>query len=102
MGRRPRRRSRRCRSVGRAAGPFPRWHADAACRGEGPSRWFPELGQQGTDAKAVCARCPVRSECRQAGQDEPHGIWAGESPRERRRARRNAQGAASTRSDPRP
>ncbi|WP_290428870.1 WhiB family transcriptional regulator [Rhodococcus antarcticus] len=37
-------------------------------------------------AKAVCARCPVLVLCREDALDrrEPHGIWGGTSPRDRR------------------
>lgn len=37
-------------------------------------------------AKAVCARCPVLDRCRQDALErrEPHGIWGGTSPRDRR------------------
>lgn len=38
-------------------------------------------------AKAVCARCPVRSLCREYAlrTREPHGIWGGLTEHDRRR-----------------
>lgn len=37
-------------------------------------------------AKAVCGGCPVLALCRKDAVDrrEPHGIWGGTSPRDRR------------------
>ncbi len=74
----------------------PAWHERAACRGIGPEAFYPPAGSRETttthlyrDARKVCETCPVVDECRDAGQSEAHGMWAGESPSERRRARRN-------------
>jgi WhiB family transcriptional regulator, redox-sensing transcriptional regulator len=53
------------------------WHHDAACRGEDPELFFP-IGTTGPalvqlmDAKAVCGRCPVQSECLRVGRSERH------------------------------
>lgn len=47
------------------------------------------------DAKAICAACPVRSECLEFGLDEPTGIWGGRSARERRYIRRRLRGATA-------
>jgi WhiB family redox-sensing transcriptional regulator len=48
-------------------------------------------------AKAVCAGCPVRVECREAaralGLDAEFGVWGGESEDERRVAVRRASRA---------
>jgi WhiB family transcriptional regulator, redox-sensing transcriptional regulator len=44
------------------------WYHHAACQGEDPEMFFP-IGSTGpamrqlTNAKRVCARCPVQSEC---------------------------------------
>ncbi len=66
------------------------WMDLAACVGMPPSLFFPELGENANEARAVCARCPVTCECRayaeQIGARE--GIWAGESLRDRQRRRR--------------
>jgi hypothetical protein len=54
------------------------WRDQAACRDEDPELFFPmpsdAAGQQ--EAAAVCARCPVRVECRAAAQK--YGVWGGE------------------------
>lgn len=72
----------------------PAWMADAACR-EHPQRlWFPAQGDQGDEARAICARCLVREECAAYVLTLPsttEGIWAGMSRQERRRRRRDAQ-----------
>lgn len=66
----------------------PRWRADAACRGLPPSLWFPDLGQVSTEARAVCAGCPVKDPCLDYAlwhcDPQPTGIWAGTTERERR------------------
>jgi WhiB family transcriptional regulator, redox-sensing transcriptional regulator len=71
------------------AGARPRWMARAACRGQGPGPWFPERGESLEPAREVCAGCEVRPECAEAGMGE-RGIWAGQSERQRRQARREA------------
>lgn len=67
------------------------WRHRAACRDEDPELFFPvsDTGpgaRQATQAKAVCARCPVRSECltfaMESGLD--FGIFGGTTERERR------------------
>lgn len=68
----------------------PTWHADAACRGEGTGRWFPERGEPTEPAKSVCGGCLVRDECSAAGVHEGGGIWGGLSGRQRRAVRRTA------------
>jgi len=67
------------------------WMDDGACVGADPDLFFPRRGDNDavTAAKAVCATCPVTSECLEyalAGQVK-HGIWGGTSERERRRIR---------------
>lgn len=67
------------------------WHAGAACRDEDPELFFPAgRGGRPTDrqieeAKAVCAPCPVRSDCLQWALDgEPvEGVWGGTTESER-------------------
>ena len=66
----------------------PAWHARAACRGMGPALFFPDRGESNDEAKAVCARCPVRRECFDAAP--LYGVWAGLSPRGRKVLRRGA------------
>lgn len=69
------------------------WRDQAACRGMDVSIFYPEHGQTTDAAKAVCARCPVRFECRQEAAGEWHGVWGGLSSDERKRVRRKRQRA---------
>ncbi|AZZ39310.1 WhiB family transcriptional regulator [Acidipropionibacterium jensenii] len=71
------------------------WRHKAACLDEDPELFFP-IGNTGpalaqiAEAKKVCARCEVRTECLtwalEAGQD--HGVWGGMSEDERRAIKR--------------
>lgn len=70
------------------------WTQRAACRNEDPELFFPlgygsEFAEQIDQAKAVCARCPVRDVCLNAALDqaENHGYWGGLTPDERRHLR---------------
>lgn len=69
---------------------LPAWHLDAACRGADPDLFFPERGESTRAAKAICAGCPVQSECLDwaVGNNEPGGIWGGSSERQRRLLRK--------------
>jgi WhiB family redox-sensing transcriptional regulator len=74
------------------------WRHRAACRGEDPELFFPvsELGpgaRQTDDAKAVCARCPVRAQCLEYALDNglDHGIFGGTTEAERRMLRRRTR-----------
>lgn len=80
------------------------WRHRAACREEDPEMFFP-VGNSGpallqiAEAKTVCRRCPVSSECLSwalaSGQDA--GVWGGMSEDERRAMkRRNARIRART------
>lgn len=57
------------------------WQARAVCRDYDPEMFFPDpsdtVGQR--EAKAVCARCPVRVECLTEAdrRHEQYGIWGG-------------------------
>ena len=73
------------------------WRHRAACRDEDPELFFPlsEMGpgaRQTAQAKAVCARCPVRAECLEYALDNAldHGIYGGMTEAERRTLRRRA------------
>jgi WhiB family transcriptional regulator, redox-sensing transcriptional regulator len=71
------------------------WRHRALCRDEDPELFFP-IGNTGPallqieEAKAVCRRCPVVSECLSwaldSGQDA--GVWGGMSEDERRALKR--------------
>ena len=80
------------------------WRHRAICRDEDPELFFP-VGTSGpallqiAEAKSVCRRCPVVSECLtwalESGQDA--GVWGGMSEDERRALkRRNARTRART------
>ena len=73
------------------------WRHRAICRDEDPELFFP-VGTSGpallqiAEAKTVCRRCPVVSECLtwalESGQDA--GVWGGMSEDERRAFKRRA------------
>lgn len=67
------------------------WRHHAACRDEDPELFFPvsEIGpgaRQVAEAKAVCARCPVRARCLDYAVDNrlTDGIFGGTTETERR------------------
>lgn len=66
------------------------WIEHGLCRGVDPALFFPEFGDTGDEAKAVCAECPVKIECLQhaIATGEEHGVWGGTSERQRRRLRK--------------
>lgn len=69
----------------------PRWESRAACNGADANLFFPERGESKArvaEAKAICARCPVKDECLAEGLYLEHGIWGGLTGKERKRARR--------------
>lgn len=78
----------------------PAWHADAACRGEGPGRWFPEHGQRPDEGRVICSGCPVRRDCLIAALSvapaDDDGMWAGTSRRARQGARQAHPGDLDT------
>lgn len=64
------------------------WQDQANCRGVDPDIFFPlpkDVPAERT-AKAVCAACPVRSECLDYALDHrmDSGIWGGLTEKERR------------------
>ncbi len=73
------------------------WRHDAACREEDPELFFP-VGtsgpalRQAAEAKAVCHRCPVASDCLAwalaTGQDA--GVWGAMTEDERRAVKRRS------------
>lgn len=64
----------------------------AACRGHDPAMWYPGEGDSATEAKAICARCAVRTECLQYAIDHAirDGIWGGMGEKQRRRIPRRS------------
>ncbi|MFC4062215.1 WhiB family transcriptional regulator [Planomonospora corallina] len=66
------------------------WSRLAACLSEDPELFFPISphgpGQMQHElAKAVCRRCPVRTQCLEyaLSTHQMHGVWGGTSPDER-------------------
>ncbi|WP_225640957.1 WhiB family transcriptional regulator [Streptomyces werraensis] len=61
------------------------WGARAACRTADAEELFAEGGGQ-NQAKAICAGCPVITECLAYALDHriAHGVWGGMTERERR------------------
>ncbi|MEU2621994.1 WhiB family transcriptional regulator [Streptomyces sp. NPDC007157] len=74
------------------------WGARAVCRRIDPDELFVEGAAQ-NQAKAVCAGCPVRTECLAYALDRriEHGIWGGMTERERRALLRRRPTVASWR-----
>jgi hypothetical protein len=79
------------------------WQDDSACRRADPELFFPQLGENAAEAKRICARCPVRSECLSYAMGRPdlQGVWGGLTDEERRDVRagrplRPVRAAAST------
>lgn len=74
----------------------PSWHAEAACRGVGPSTFYPGRGEPHGRAHDLCAQCPVRAACLNTALDagpDDSGIWAGTTARDRATIRRSARAA---------
>ncbi|MGY1579195.1 WhiB family transcriptional regulator [Streptomyces sp. MN13] len=68
------------------------WMEDARCAQIDPDLWHAEGSGHGyTEAEQICARCPVLQQCADhtarlegnASKRERHGLWAGQSPRDR-------------------
>jgi WhiB family redox-sensing transcriptional regulator len=77
------------------------WLAHGACRDEDPELFFPltsagPSARQILAAKAVCARCTVRSECLHYALDDTYsyGVWGGTTEEERKSMRRARARAA--------
>jgi WhiB family redox-sensing transcriptional regulator len=59
------------------------WRLSAACRGHNTDLWFSDDQTEIAEAKTVCYRCPVRTECGDDGRAEAYGVWGGTTPEER-------------------
>lgn len=75
------------------------WRERAACRGMDVRIFYPDEGQQGLEAKRICARCPVRQACldHAIAEREEHGIWGGIAIKSRQRQRWRVNSAARER-----
>lgn len=64
-----------------------RWQDHAACVGYPTDLFFPSTGETPAEAKALCARCPVRDDCLEESLKDygyvTRGVWGGTSTRER-------------------
>jgi len=67
----------------------PGWMAAGLCRQRDPELFYPATGHSSRDARAVCARCPVRAQCLAYAIEhrERYGVWGGMSERQRRHLR---------------
>jgi WhiB family redox-sensing transcriptional regulator len=77
------------------------WQQHGLCRRLGSHLFFHPEGERGSArrarqeiAKAVCARCPVLTQCREHALRvaEPYGVWGGMSEDERAGYGREAEG----------
>jgi WhiB family transcriptional regulator, redox-sensing transcriptional regulator len=66
------------------------WRSAAACWSADPDLFFPVSAfgkalEQVAEAKAICARCPVRRQCLAFAlrTRQVHGVWGGTSEEER-------------------
>lgn len=71
------------------------WVRDARCAEVDGDLFFPDGKGQGNtrihaQAKAMCAACPVMSECREFGAGEEFGTWGGLTAHDRAQMRRAA------------
>ena len=73
-------------------GNAPEWQERSLCSQTDPEAFFPEKGGSTREAKRICSRCEVKSECLEyaLAHDERFGIWGGLSERERRKLKRRA------------
>jgi WhiB family redox-sensing transcriptional regulator len=80
------------------------WANRAACAAEDPELFYPsvegraDITKRSTaQAKAICARCPVRTECLDYAIrfDEPDGVWGGKTRIERVKMSKRLSGTRS-------
>jgi WhiB family redox-sensing transcriptional regulator len=72
------------------------WRDQARCRGVDPDIFHPSDEDDGAEAKAICAECPVREACLEYALTarEKDGVWGGLTARERRRVLRQRRKSA--------
>ncbi len=66
------------------------WVVFSACRDKDADLFFPETATQERRALAICATCPVQTECLEYAleADVRYGVWGGMSEKQRRRLAR--------------
>jgi len=74
------------------------WAAHALCAGSDPEVFFPPSDDPATEARDICAACPVRGQClaHAVTADERFGIWGGLDPRQRHTLRRRLERRGSS------
>lgn len=85
-GRQERRRDKARTELGVTRPRTTHWTQQAACVGTSLEDFFNDWGYP--EAKKICARCPVQSECLKAYLFEPYGVFGGMSPHDRENYRR--------------
>ncbi len=77
--------------------PLGAWSHRAACLDADPAVFFPEAGDTGTNAKTICARCPVIEPCLDYAltNRQHHGVWGGLSEHQREQLHRRYAGGAA-------
>jgi hypothetical protein len=82
--------------LGPATPSLSEWHDRGLCVGDDPDVFFPSHGDPGTDAREICAACPVRDDCLKYAIDaDEFGIWGGLDQDERRNLRRGQRRKAA-------
>jgi WhiB family redox-sensing transcriptional regulator len=74
-------------------------HPDRACAGKKTKLFFPENGDLGRAAVAVCRTCPLVETCAEWAVNQPtnpHGVWGGLTRNERARIRNGTYDPAVT------
>jgi WhiB family redox-sensing transcriptional regulator len=68
------------------------WMVFGACRDTDPAVFFPTTRDGVDEALAVCATCPVRSDCLDYAIEarERFGVWGGMTEKQRRRLQRKS------------
>jgi WhiB family redox-sensing transcriptional regulator len=72
------------------------WRNFGRCRGLDPEIFYPSAEDEGLEAKAICAVCPVRETCLDWALEsrEKIGVWGGLTEKERRRILRRRRRTA--------
>src|ERR1051325_8021041 len=70
----------------------PDWQDRSLCRQSNPETFFPEAGHSPKEAKKICGRCEVTTQCLAFALDtrQPYGVWGGKTEGERREILRRA------------